>query len=162
MIVEYLGECALTWAMMMRNGMRNPKNMLVKPDSFAPLRTHTPRQRHPSIKERLQPASAARVSSICPALQLSKMNQKEAWVAQKSEEWGREGKRAWMVFAALEIGGQQNESARRTLKWSMLLPQLRGEASKAEKCSQSGLGKTIDGSMWVAQMNWEGRDSTPT
>lgn len=51
-----------------------------------------------------------------------------------------------MVFAALEIGGQ------RTLKWSMLLPQLTGEA-KAEKCSQSGLGKTIDGSMWVAQMN---------
>lgn len=58
-----------------------------------------------------------------------------------------------MVFAALEIGGQQNESARRTLKWSMLLPQLRGEASKAEKCSQSGLGETIDGSMWVAQIN---------
>lgn len=38
------------------------------------------------INQRATPASAARVSSICPALQLSKMNQKEAWVAQKREE----------------------------------------------------------------------------
>lgn len=77
-------------------------------------------QRHPSIKERLQPW----VSSIAAI-------ENESKGSFSSTEKKGKGETA---DAALEIGGQQNESARRKLKWSMLLllRELRGEA-KAER-----------------------------
>lgn len=56
------------------------------------------------------------------------MNQKEALAAQKENGKREKGKgigRGVASLAALEIGGQQNESARRKLKWSMLLQEAK-------------------------------------
>lgn len=65
--------------------------------------------RHPSIKERLQRG----VSSIAAIENESKGSFSST--KGKREKWKE------TPLAALEIGGQQNESARRKLKWSMLL-----------------------------------------